>query len=143
MTSTLISPFIDGLNTNRPRNNLPGVYLTLDKSMSAWRESNGKHKHNGIPHVTNIQRKPEGIGAEVKKIACAETGILLQLDLVEGIARQAGKQYHKELGSGTATVLRPSQPYFGTGRTVEADSVFASVKTLIELKSMVYTFLAW
>ncbi|OQR88144.1 hypothetical protein THRCLA_22900 [Thraustotheca clavata] len=110
--------------------------------MSAWQGSNRKHKHNGMPHVTKIQRKPEGIGEEIKTIACAETSILLQLDLVEGV-RQAGKQYQKELGSGTATVLRLSQPYFGTGRTVVADSAFASVKTLIELKKHVYTLLAW
>ncbi|OQR85202.1 hypothetical protein ACHHYP_20598 [Achlya hypogyna] len=129
-----IRPLIEGFNATRAEHILPGTFLTVDECMSAWKGSNRKHRHDGMPHVTKIQRKPEGVGAEFKSIACSQTGILLKLDIVEGTARQSSKQFHQQYGSGTSSVLRLSQEYFGSGRTVVADSAFASVKTLLALK---------
>ena len=38
----------------------------------------------GLPHVTKIARKPEGFGTEYHSLCCAETKIMLQLEIQEG-----------------------------------------------------------
>jgi hypothetical protein len=85
---------------------------------------------------TKIIRKPEGKGTELKAIADGDTGILLALDIVEGKERQRMKRFSREYGEGTAIVLRFAEPYKGTGRTIVADSAFASVKTLVQLENL-------
>ncbi|ETN00434.1 hypothetical protein PPTG_24270 [Phytophthora nicotianae INRA-310] len=55
---------------------------------------------------------------------------------MEGAHRQRQKAYNADFGEGTAVVLRLAQPYAGSGRTVVADSAFSSVKTLVQLNSM-------
>ncbi len=129
-----IRPLIDGFNACRAENVVPGTILTVDECMSAWKGGNAKYKHDGMPHVTKIQRKPEGVGAELKTVACATTKILLKIDIVECAARQHKKRFHAEFGAGTSCVLRLCEGYFGSGRTVVADSAFSSVKTLLALK---------
>lgn len=37
----------------------------------------------GAPHVTKIARKPEGIGLELKALACGESGDILKLEVME------------------------------------------------------------
>ena len=34
--------------------------------------------------VTKIARKPEGIGIELKALACGESGVILKLEVMEG-----------------------------------------------------------
>ncbi|EGZ30653.1 hypothetical protein PHYSODRAFT_421212, partial [Phytophthora sojae] len=92
--------------------------------------------HDGIPHKTKIPRKPEGVGAELKAIADGDSGVLLGLDLMEGAERQRQKPYHALFGEGSAIVLRFSEVYKGSGRTVVADSAFASVNTLVQLENL-------
>ena len=101
--------------------------------MSSWEGSDGKYDVNGMPHKTKIIRKPKGVGAEVKSIACSKTGILVRLDIMEGKKRQAEKPWHTEFGEGTALVLRLCEQFFGSGRVVHADSAFSSFKTTVEL----------
>ncbi|DAZ99003.1 TPA: hypothetical protein N0F65_011258 [Lagenidium giganteum] len=43
--------------------------------------------------------------------------------------------YAREYGEGTSIVLRLMEPYIGSGRTVVADSAFASGKTLVQLEA--------
>ncbi|OWY99251.1 hypothetical protein PHMEG_00029778 [Phytophthora megakarya] len=102
--------------------------------MSAWKGKEADYCHDGLPHKTKIARKPEGKGTELKSIADGESGVLLGLELVEGQGRQRSKQYAREYGEGTAVVLRLAKPYGGTGRTIVADSAFASVKTLVQVE---------
>ena len=45
------------------------------------------------------------------------------------------KKDYEELSAGSAVTLRLMQSYFGSGRTVIADSAFASVMTLETLRS--------
>ncbi|GMF26894.1 unnamed protein product [Phytophthora lilii] len=130
-----IRPFLDGFNERRLQVVSPGSVLCVDESMSAWKSREGKYCHDGIPHKTKIVRKPEGLGAELKAIADGDTGIILSLELVEGSTRQRQKPYAAEYGEGTAVVLRLAERFRGTGRTVVADSAFASVKTLIQLEA--------
>ncbi|KAF4136960.1 Transposase IS4, partial [Phytophthora infestans] len=127
---------INSFNEQRKRVISPGAVLCVDECMSSWQGREEKYTHDGIPHLTKIQRKPEGVGAELKSIGDGDTGILLGLDIMEGAQRQRQKAYNAEFGEGTAVVLRLAQPYAGSGRTVVADSAFASVKTLVQLNSM-------
>ena len=48
---------------------------------------------------------------------------------MEGKQWQASKEFHCEFGEGTAVTLCLTKKYFGTNRTVHADSAFSSVKT--------------
>ena len=37
-----------------------------------------------MPHVTRIDRKPKGVGCEIKNCADADTKVMLQLEIQEG-----------------------------------------------------------
>lgn len=110
----------------------PGTFCCVDECMPAWKglsaDVAGRY---GMPHVTKIQRKPEGVGVEMKSIADAQTGIIFRLD-IEGREREHRKPY-SDRGAGVAQCLRFTIGIHGTGRIVVADSAFASVKTCIEL----------
>ncbi|DBA01784.1 TPA: hypothetical protein N0F65_010194, partial [Lagenidium giganteum] len=71
----------------------------------------------------------------IDSIADRDTGILLGLEIMEGKLKQKQKTYAREYGEGTSIVLRLTKPYTGSGRTVVADSAFASVKTLVQLEA--------
>ncbi len=131
-----IRPLIDGFNNAREKNFEPGKVLCVDECMSAWRGKNGKYCVEGMPHVTKIIRKPEGVGAELKSIGCGESGILLRLELIEGSEEQKKKDHYAETQSeGTAVTARLSEPWFNTKRVVVADSAFSSIKTCKYLAS--------
>ena len=119
--------------------------------MSAWRGKNGRYHTEGMPHVTKIIRKPEGVGCEIKAAACAQTGCLVMLEIQEGKDRMKLKRfqlradqalhdaaYQQQRDAGqvfkysTAVTLRLAQPWFGNRREVVVDSAFASVESLIE-----------
>ena len=63
------------------KNISPGCHLTVDECMSAWKGPDGEYVAEGMPHKTKIARKPEGVGAEMKALACGEAGIILKLDV--------------------------------------------------------------
>lgn len=102
--------------------------------MSAWKGLDGQYHMDGLPHVTKIRRKPEGVGAEFKAICDGSTKIMLGLELMEGKTIQRTKQYSDCGSQGTAITLRLCKSYFGSNRIVHADSAFSSVKTLLKLK---------
>ena len=62
----------------------PGKFLVVDEIMSMWLGKDGKYYVEGLPHVTKITRKPEGVGAEMKAVADGDTGCILRVDLMEG-----------------------------------------------------------
>ena len=129
-----IRPFIEDFNLTRQNNIIPGCHLTVDECMSAWKGSDGEYVAEGMPNKTKIARKPEGVGAEMKALACGETGIILKLDIMEGREANRRKDFSQEYGEGTAVTLRLTKEYYGTGRVVHADSAFSSVKTLLALR---------
>ena len=89
-----------------------------------------------MPHKTKIARKPEGVEAEMKALACGKTGIILKLDVMEGREANRRKDFSQEYGEGMAVTLRLTKEYYGTGtgRVVHADSTFSSVKTRLALR---------
>ena len=93
----------------------------------------------GLPHMTKIARKPKGVGAEIKTMACGETRIMLALEIQEGKTAMRAKPFAADLGAGTSSLLRLTTNYVGSAHVVVADSAFASVKTaaaLHELRGM-------
>ena len=116
----------------------PGQHITVDECMSSWKGGESAYRVEGMPHKTKIARKLEGVGAEMKALCDGNSGILLRLDIMEGKQRQASKEFHGEFGEGTAVTLRLTKDYFGTNRTIHADSAFSSVKTAEALQTALY-----
>ncbi|KAL5467723.1 hypothetical protein EMCRGX_G031988 [Ephydatia muelleri] len=125
---------IDGFNDNRQQGIIPGSHIAVDEVMSAWYGAEATWVAEGMPHVTKIPRKPEGEGAEMKALADGQTKILIRLDVMEGKEHQRKKAFADIGSEGTAVTLRLTQPWFGSGRVVHADSAFSSVKTCMALR---------
>ena len=130
-----IDKVVQAFNRQREKVFSAGTHLCVDESVSEWRGRDHKHL-NGCPHVTRIARKPKGVGVEIKNLADVETGIMLRLELVEKKASMNKKEYTAEYGSGTAYLLRLAKPFKGSGRAVNADSAFASVKSAVALRKV-------
>ncbi|KAF4146597.1 Transposase IS4, partial [Phytophthora infestans] len=135
-----IRPIVDGFNSRRLHVVSSGSLLCIDESMRAWKVREGKYCHDGVPHKTKTIRKPEGLRVELKALADGDTGIMLRLELMEGATRQRAKPYNAEYGKGTAVVLRLSEPYRGSGRTIvpTLESRMGMVKTETVGYSMIY-----
>ena len=123
-------PAIECFNHSQQAGISPGTYLCIDESMCAWRGMSLKVEDTlcGLPHTTKIIRKPEPVGIELRNLACGETSIILQLEIMDGKDAMQNKEF-AEFGSGTSSVLRLTAPWAGTPRAVVGDSAFASVKT--------------
>eukprot|EP00658_Telonema_sp_P-2_P066672 TRINITY_DN5563_c0_g1_i3.p1 TRINITY_DN5563_c0_g1~~TRINITY_DN5563_c0_g1_i3.p1 ORF type:complete len:323 (+),score=36.49 TRINITY_DN5563_c0_g1_i3:154-1122(+) len=74
---SLVRPFIDAFNERRASKFYPSWQLVVDESVSSWRGKDGNYCSDGLPHVTKIARKPEGVGLELKDLACAETKVII------------------------------------------------------------------
>jgi hypothetical protein len=122
--------FIAAFNGCRKSVMKPGPTLVVDEVMSMWYGLESQYSTDGMPHVTKIQRKPRGVGVEMKALCDGQSNIMLQLEIMEGATRQAAKMFHDTYGSGTSITLRLCIPWRGSGRTIIGDSAFASVKTL-------------
>lgn len=128
-------PLIDAFNENRVKGVIPGRHMVVDELMSSWRGAEAAYSTTGMPHVSKIKRKPEGVGAEIKAAADGSTSIIMRLDIMEGKQRQAMKEYSDLLLEGTAITLRVMKPWFSTGRIVHADSAFSSVYGLLQCRT--------
>ena len=123
---------IDAFNLRRAELFYPSWQICVDESMSVWRGKDGNFCSDGLPHVSKIDRKPKGVGTELKDAADAESKVIIQIEIQEGKEEMTKKEYmdvYKK--AGTAQVLRLTKPWHGTGRAVYADSAFASVTTAI------------
>ena len=125
----IVSPLIDMCNLKWQTSIRPGHKLTVDESMFAWYGRGGDI--GGMPTVIKIKRKPKGVGCEIKSVAYASTNIMLAIEINEGKDTMATKKWQKEFGAGTATTLRLTDTWHGSGRMVCGDSWFASVKTAV------------
>lgn len=111
----------------------PGYKITVDESMFAWYGKGLHGEKDGMPSVIKIARKPKGVGCECKTVADVQSGVMIGLEINEGKNVMSQKKWQRELGAGTATTLRLTSSWHGTGRIVIGDSWFASVKTACEL----------
>jgi len=127
-----VRPLVDALNDKWRAIINPGYKLTVDESMFSWL-GQGQCSKSGMPAVMKIKRKPKGIGCEVKTLADSCSQIMLRMELHEGQEVMSTKPHQKELGAGTGTLLRLTEPWYGSGRVVVGDSWFGSVKATDQL----------
>ena len=129
------------INKRRQQFAVPSHILTEDELMSSWISRKQDYTSDGIPHLAKINRKPKGVGTEMKCLADGIVGIMLQLEICEGKEAEAQKMW-SHLPAGTAQTLRLSDPWHGSGRIIVADSAFSSVTTTIECRKK-GLFLQW
>ncbi|KAJ3618142.1 hypothetical protein MTP99_006168 [Tenebrio molitor] len=128
-----VRPFFD-MTTAKWRDIFtPGYKLTIDESMFAWYGKGLHNEKDGLPAVIKIKRKPKGIGCECKTLADVQSGVMIAIEINEGKTAMQQKEFQQEFGAGTATTLRMTRPWHGSGRIVIGDSWFASAKTAIQL----------
>jgi hypothetical protein len=85
----------------------------------------------GLPMYVQIDRKPEN-GAEIQNSCCAELGVMLRLRIRK--SQQYDHQGHDpNTGHGTCIPNQLIFPWARSGRTVVADSFYASVEAAREL----------
>ena len=121
-----ILDFIDAINSTFQNAMTAGDFLCLDESMI-------KSYHRNLKGKMKIIRKPRPIGNELKNLCDARSKIVLNIELYEGRELMATKEHVDRVGATTATCLRLTEPWKGTGRIVVGDSWFGSVKSAKEL----------
>ena len=119
--------FIAVYNTNLEEALNPGQFLFVDESMNQWL---GKD----APFIKKIPRKPHPVGQEFKIVADAETSIILRLDLSGENKEREYDDIYGANGKTIATVSRLAKPWFGSGRTIIADSWFGSPRMIQSMK---------
>lgn len=100
----------------------PGTYLVPDETMVFWTGT-------GELHMTVMFRKPTPYGMMFKTLCCGDSHIMLVAELAESKERMAEYEYRDITGASTATTLRLTKYWAGSGRTVVADSWFGSCNT--------------
>ena len=129
---------VDGFNASRKRNCDAGYKIVVDETMWQWRSGS-------IPHLSYVPRKPEPFGLEIKNACCADSNVMLCMELQEGKIRMARKRHCREFQATTACTLRLTKGACGSEkgqdeaecvkRVCTGDSWFASVATAVALKN--------
>ena len=102
----------------------------FDKSMSKWVSK------FTCPGFMCVPKKPWPFGNEYHTICCAISGIMYQVELVEGKderLERCTKEY-EDCRKIVGLLMRLIKPIWGSGRTVILDSGFCVLKELIELR---------
>lgn len=100
----------------------PCTYLVPDETMIFWTGT-------GELHMTYLPRKPTPYGIMLKSLCCGDSKIMLAAEVSESKDVMATKEYRDVTGASTATTLRLTKYWAGSGRTVIADSWFGSCNT--------------
>jgi Transposase IS4 len=127
---------IDEYNKNRRTVVCSSFLKVFDESMSAYRPQTTKT--GNLPHLSQVERKPEDLGTEVKVTADTATGMCLYLEIQTGKQRMSEMEFTNELKATSACCCRMGK---GTKRNEEegvfetylGDSWFASVDTCVAL----------
>jgi hypothetical protein len=120
--------FLSALNEQLDRAIKPGSYLCIDESMEKW-----LGRVNRMPGRRKIPRKPVPVGQEHKDTADGQTNIMVRLEISEEAERERVKPFVRDLGVTAACVVRLTEPWWRSGRTVIADSWFGSPKSCLAL----------
>jgi hypothetical protein len=79
---------VDGFNASRKRNCDAGCEIAVDEATWQWRSGS-------IPHLSHVPRKPEPFGLETKNACCADSNVMLHVELQEGKIRMARKRHYR------------------------------------------------
>ena len=131
----IVDGFVEKFNRYRESNFTPSDLICADESISRWYGQGGFWINHGLPQYIAIDRKPE-FGCEIQSSCDGKSGIMIRLKLVKTMEEQ---HTHAEPGDdgllhGTAVLKFLVLPWARTDRIVCADSYFASVGCLKELK---------
>jgi hypothetical protein len=112
----------------------PGQHVVIDESTCGWHGKDEK-RADGLPAMTHMNGKPKPVSFMFKTLCCAETGIMIAMELQEGKDVMASRAYSCEgEKSSTSVTLRLTDFLPGPGYIVTGDSWFASLNTLQKLK---------
>jgi hypothetical protein len=138
----LVDEFVENFNKFRESNFSPSDIICADESMSRWYGQGGYWINHGLPQYIAIDRKPE-FGCEIQNSCCGRSGIMMRLKLVKTMEEQNANVQPGDNGllHGTAVLKFLVLPWARTDRIVCADSYFASVATLKELKRIGLRFI--
>jgi hypothetical protein len=108
----------------------PSWVSCLDESMSPWTS------RWTCPGWMYVPRKPHPMGNEYHTICCGVSGIMFNLELVEGKDKppQHTLAYDDIGGKTVGLLLRLTRPIWNSGKVVILDSGFCVLKAIIELK---------
>lgn len=130
-----VSPLVDGYNVHMISAVVAGYLLTVDESIFAWRGKVGMGPDK-CPNRVYLSRKPEPLGPEIKNLGCAQSGMILQMEIeLKKADHKTQKFFDLKASNGdpyghtTACTLRLAEPWFGSGRILCGDAWFASIKT--------------
>lgn len=90
-----VSKGIDDFNLNRQNTIFSGLVKVFDESMSAYCPQTTKT--GNLPHLSNIARKPEPLGTELKVTADSVTSIFIHLEIQRGKTSMAKSKYTNEM----------------------------------------------
>ena len=101
--------------------------------MIRWHGLDGNWIEIGLPpHFISIERKPED-GCEVQNLECAESGIMLRIEIITGATDKNEKAFEGGCNHGTAVLKRLVSPWVCSDRVICADSYFESVQSAVHL----------
>ena len=120
---------LEAWNANMTEQFTPSSVSCLDESMSTW-----TNKYS-CPGWMFMPRKPWPFGNEYHTVCCSLSGILWQMELVEGkdSPSQLVPKFNNQ-GKTVGLLLRVLEPIFGKGNMVVRDSRFCVLKGIVELK---------
>ena len=120
---------LEAWNSNMTEQFTPSWVSCLDESMSTW-----TNKYS-CPGWMFVPRKPWPFGNEYHTVCCSLSGILWQMELVEG--KDSPSEIIPKFNNQGITVgllLRVLEPIFGKGMVIILDSGFCVLKGIVELK---------
>ena len=124
-----VHQMLDAWNTNMMERFPPSRVNCLDESMSTW-----TNKYS-CPGWMFVPRKPWLFGNEYHMVCCSLSGILWQMELVEGkdSPSQIIPKFNNE-GKTVGLMLHVLEPIFANGMVAILDSGFCVLRGIIELK---------
>jgi Transposase IS4 len=140
----LVDGFVKNFNDHRKETFIPSDLICVDESISRWYGQGGDWINHGLPMYVAIDRKPEN-GCEIQNSACGRSGVMLQLNIVKTAKEQAAIDQEEGVNNnilhGTKILKQLVSPWAFSDRLVCADSYFASVVAVEELRTMKLRFI--
>ena len=126
----MIRDVISAWNKNMQEKFEPSWVSCLDESMSIWTNA------FTCPGFMMVPRKPHPFGNKYHTICCGLSGVLYQMELVEGkdAPPERGDPEFNNTGKTVGLLLRLTKPISGTGKLVILDSGFCVLKAIIKLR---------
>ena len=125
-----VREMLDEWNKNMATNFVPSWINCINESMSKWLNE------YTCPGFMFVPCKPWPFGNEYHDAGCADSNIIWSLELREGKDRplQLNKKQFDDLGKTVGTLLRLTEPVWGSGKVFILDSGFCVLKAIVELQ---------